>query len=121
MSESETRNLVELKRDLEERISRVERELNLLRLSLRLVDEALTKAVYKPAGRPVQRPEVEALRIAAEPKVVEPEIAVAPKVAVAPRVLEEVEVPPAAEQSLPIKSKRGRILAPCTSGRTPSG
>jgi hypothetical protein len=85
------------------------------------VDEALAKAIYKPAGRPVQHPEVEAPRIAAEPKVVEPEIAVAPKVAVAPRVLEEVEVPPAAEQSLPIKSKRGRILAPCTSGRTPSG
>jgi len=108
LSESETKNLAELKRDLEERTSRVERELNFLKLLLRLVDEALTKAVYKPAGWPVQQP-VGAPIIAAEPKVAEPGVAAAPKAAA--QRAEEVEVPPPpAEQPFPIKSKKGEDL-----------
>jgi hypothetical protein len=53
LSESETKNLAELKRDLEERISRVEKELNFLKLSLRLVDEA--RVAYSIISAKVKR------------------------------------------------------------------
>lgn len=120
MSESETKNLAELKKDLEERISRAEKELNFLKASLKLVDEALTKVSFKPASRLMERPEVEAPRVVAEPKAVEPGVAVAPKVAVEPRAVKEVveAPPPAAEQSFPIKSKTGEDLGTMYIGKT---
>jgi hypothetical protein len=108
LSESETKNLAELKKDLEERISRAEKELNLLRLSLKLVDEALTAISFQPASRLIERPEPEARKVVPEPKV-----AVAPKVIVEPRSLKEVATPPpvpVTEQSFPIKSKTGEDL-----------
>ncbi|MBM5806055.1 MAG: hypothetical protein FJZ49_08365 [Candidatus Verstraetearchaeota archaeon] len=108
MSESETKNLAELKKDLEERISRAERELNLLKLSLKLVDGALTAVSFQPASRLIERPEPEAPKAVPEPKV-----AVAPKAVVEPKPLKEVAAPPptpAAEQSFPIKSKTGEDL-----------
>lgn len=108
MSESETKNLAELKKDLEERISRTERELNLLRLSLKLVDEALAAVSFQPASRLIERPEPEAPKAVPEPKV-----AVAPKVVVEPKPPKEVAAPPptpVAEQSFPIKSKTGEDL-----------
>jgi len=108
LSESETRNLAELKKDLEERISKAEKELNFLKTSLKLVDEALAKVSFKPASKLVERPEPEAPRIVAEPTM-----AVAPKVAMEPKPVKEAvpaPPPPAAEQAFPIKSKTGEDL-----------
>ena len=51
MSEEETRSLAELKKDLEERIARTERELNFLKISMGLVNEALAKGSFRPASR----------------------------------------------------------------------
>jgi len=96
LSEAETRNLAELKKDLEERISKAEKELNFLKASLKLVDEALTKVSFKPASKLIEQPAPEAPKVAMEPKPVK-EVVPAPP-------------PPAAEQAFPIKSKTGEDL-----------
>lgn len=111
MSDSDARNLAELKKDLEDRISRAERELNLLKLSLKVVNEALTSVSFQPASKLIVHPEPEALKSVEEQKTM-------------PRVTAEIKTPkvvtpspapapvpaPVAEQSFPIKSKTGEDL-----------
>ncbi len=54
MSERETEELAELKRSLEEKASKLEKELALCRINLRLIDEALAKVSFRPASRLVE-------------------------------------------------------------------
>ncbi|MBC7120162.1 MAG: hypothetical protein H5T33_01075 [Candidatus Methanosuratus sp.] len=54
MSDRETEELAELKRFLEEHVSRLERELALCRINLKLIDEALAKVSFRPASRLVE-------------------------------------------------------------------
>jgi hypothetical protein len=108
LSDSDIRNLAELKKDLEERISRAERELNLLKLSLKVVNEALTAVSFQPASKLIEHPEPEVPKAAPEQKV-----AVAPRIPAEPKPLKEVAAPypaPVAEQPFPIKSKTGEDL-----------
>ncbi|MCX8182033.1 MAG: hypothetical protein N3D12_02820 [Candidatus Methanomethyliaceae archaeon] len=88
MSEQDTKTLAELKKDLEEKIVKAEKELAFLKTSLKLVDEALTKVSFRPASRlmeEVQKPPVEI------PKP-------------------PTEAPASQEQPFPIKSKTGEDL-----------
>lgn len=87
-SDQETKALAELKKDLEERIARAEKELAFLRTSLKLVDEALTKVSFKPASRLVEEGQK------ATVEMVKP----------------QVEATVSSEQSFPIKSKTGEDL-----------
>lgn len=110
MSVSDTKNLAELKKDLEERISKAERELNLLKLSLKVVNEALTAVSFQPASKLIEHPEPEAPKAVPEQKV-----AVAPRIPAEAKPLKEVAAPtpapaPVAEQPFPIKSKTGEDL-----------
>lgn len=57
MSDNETRDIAELKKYLEEKAARLENELNLTKLSLRLINEALTKVSFKPASKLVDQPQ----------------------------------------------------------------
>jgi hypothetical protein len=116
LSESETRTLAELKKDLEERIARSEREIGLLKVSLKLVDEALAKGSFKPASKLLERPEAEARP--AETKPVQPKAIESPRefpeplprqTAPAPMAVPSFE-PEATEQAFPIKSKMGDEL-----------
>lgn len=88
MSDSDTKVLADLKRDLEEKITKTEKELNLLKVSLRLVDEALTRVSFRPAS-----------------KLVEEEKKVAVEATKA-----TVEAAGPSEQPFPIKSKTGEDL-----------
>lgn len=54
MSDMDTKELAELKRSLEERISELERELALCRVNIRLVDEALARLSFRPASRLIE-------------------------------------------------------------------
>ncbi|MCC6013237.1 MAG: hypothetical protein LM593_02615 [Candidatus Verstraetearchaeota archaeon] len=54
MSEEDVKILAELKKDLEEKIMKMEKELMLLKTSLKLVDEALAKVSFKPASKIVE-------------------------------------------------------------------
>lgn len=54
MSDRETEELAELKRSLEEKVSRLEKELALCRINLKLIDEALAKVSFRPASRLVE-------------------------------------------------------------------
>ena len=125
MSDSETRNLAELKRDIEERISRIEKDLANLKLSLKLVDEALAKNSFKPASRLLERPEPLPEQVFYQPTqklgplpVEEPKIqkevkaTVSAAVPIATKVEEEPQ-----EQSFPIKSKLGEDLGTLYVGR----
>jgi len=87
-SDQETKALAELKKDLEERIAKAEKELAFLRTSLKLVDEALTKVSFKPASRLVEEGQK------ATVEMVKP----------------QVEATVSSEQSFPIKSKTGEDL-----------
>ncbi|MGA2572611.1 MAG: hypothetical protein ABSF36_00220 [Candidatus Methanomethylicaceae archaeon] len=122
MSDAETRNLAELKKDIEERIAEAEKDLILLKTSLKLVDEALAKVSFQPASKLVERKESvpvaaePALRTRMEPRVVDETrpfreaqpVAPAPTVP-APSVAEE--------QAFPIKSKMGEDLGVFYVGR----
>ncbi len=57
MSEEDVKNLAELKKDLEEKIMKIEKELTLLKTSLKLVDEALAKISFKPASKIIEESE----------------------------------------------------------------
>jgi len=109
MSESEVKNLAELKKELEERIQKEEKELAYLRTSLKLVDEALASTSFKPANRLVEKPVAEAPPAYAEarasvlPKVPEPFIQKPPPA--------QPQQPIQEEQSFPVKSKMGEDLA----------
>lgn len=59
MSESDTRDLAEVKKDLEDRAEKAERDLRNLRIMIKLIDEALTKVSFKPASK-LMAPQVEA-------------------------------------------------------------
>jgi hypothetical protein len=122
LSDAETRNLAELKKDIEERIAEAEKDLILLRTSLKLVDEALAKVSFQPASKLVERKESEpvaaapALRTRMEPRVVDETrpFREAQPVAPAPTV----PVPSVAEeQAFPIKSKMGEDLGVFYVGR----
>ncbi|MEN3064001.1 MAG: hypothetical protein ABC518_05055 [Candidatus Methanosuratincola petrocarbonis] len=54
MSDRETEELAELKRSLEEKVSKLEKELALCRINLKLIDEALAKVSFRPASRLVE-------------------------------------------------------------------
>ena len=109
MSELEVKNLAELKKELEERILKAEKELIYLKTSLKLVDEALTSTSFKPASKLMEKPMAESpqsyseARARAEPKMPEPPVPRAPP-AQQPQAVQE-------EQSFPIKSKMGEDLA----------
>jgi hypothetical protein len=90
LSEAENRNLAELKRDLEERIAKSEKDLALLRLSLKLVDEALVKGSFKPASKLIERPALEA----EAPPVAETRSRIEPKVMESTRPSQEVRQAP---------------------------
>lgn len=109
MSDLEVKNLAELKRELEERIQKTEKELQYLKTSLKLVDEALASTSFKPASKLIEKPmpehapSYEEVKPRVEQKAPEPFIQKAPPVP-----------PPMAvqsEQSFPIKSKLGDDLA----------
>ncbi len=51
MSESDTRDLAEVKKELEERVEKAERDLRNLRIMIKLIDEALAKVSFKPASK----------------------------------------------------------------------
>ena len=122
LSESETRDLAELKKDLEERIAKAEKEISLLRLSLKLVDGVLAKVSFKPASKLIEQQTQEQPKPVAEikfaaPKPVEQRF-VEPKTVI-PRATElkspvaaHIEEPQAEseEQGFPIKSKTGDDL-----------
>lgn len=110
MSVSDTKNLAELKKDLEERISKAERELNLLKLSLKVVNEALTAVSFQPASKLIEHAEPEAPKAIPEQKV-----AATPRITTEAKPFKEVSPPapasaPVAEQPFPIKSKTGEDL-----------
>jgi len=137
MSESDTRDLAEVKRDLEERIEKAERDIRNLRIALKVIDEALTKMSFKPANKLVQQ-HADAPAVQVEPEAVAAKITAAPAAApapspyVAPRAQEKSyaphttegpapqrappstqppsEAPGADEQGFPIKSKNGEEL-----------
>ncbi|MEM4157964.1 MAG: hypothetical protein QXN69_06580 [Candidatus Methanomethylicaceae archaeon] len=88
MSEQDTRTLAELKKDLEERILKAEKELTFLKTSLKLVDEALTKVSFRPASKLVEEAQRAPVEMAKPP----------------------IEAPAPQEQSFPIKSKTGEDL-----------
>ncbi|MEM3365999.1 MAG: hypothetical protein QXQ64_09125 [Candidatus Bathyarchaeia archaeon] len=88
MSEQDTKTLAELKKDLEEKIVKAEKELAFLKTSLKLVDEALTKVSFKPASRLIEEGQKAPMEVAKAP----------------------VESPAPQEQSFPIKSKTGEEL-----------
>jgi len=137
LSESDTRDLAEVKRDLEERIEKAEREIRNLKITLKLIDEALTKVSFKSASKliapqagapPVQRETA----AAATQNVAAPAAAAISSAYAAPRVPEKAfaaplperpvsqKPPPSqrpqneaselAEQGFPIKSKNGEDL-----------
>lgn len=129
MSEAENRNLAELKRDLEERIAKSEKDLAQLRLSLKLVDEALIKGSFKPASKLMERPVLEPetppaseTRQRAEPKVIEPskpfqEARQVPSPVAAPAPMPAPAKEETMEQAFPIKSKLGEDLGVFYIGR----
>jgi hypothetical protein len=124
LSESETRDLAELKKDLEDRITRAEKELSLLRLTLRLVDEVLAKVSFKPASKLMEQQPPVAPKPAAEQKMPAPKPADAKHLEPMPAQKynepEAVSKTPVArtnepaieseEQGFPIKSKSGDDL-----------
>jgi len=109
LSEMEVKNLAELKRELEERILKTEKELLYLKTSLKLVDEALASTSFKPASKLMEKPmaepspSYEETKSRVEPKIPEPFV---PR---ATQTQPSATVP--AEQSFPIKSKMGEDLA----------
>lgn len=109
LSEMEIKNLADFKRELEERIIKTEKEMQYLKTSLKLVDEALATTSFKPASKLVEKPVPEP-----SPAYVEPRPRVEPKM---PQPFTQkaapLPQPPAAqdEQSFPIKSKMGEDLA----------
>ncbi|MCQ5362038.1 MAG: hypothetical protein NO482_01255 [Candidatus Methanomethylicia archaeon] len=87
-SDQETRTLAELKKDLEEKIAKAEKELAFLKASLKLVDEALTRISFRPASRLVEETQKAPVEM---PKP-------------------SIEPPAPQEQPFPIKSKTGEDL-----------
>ncbi|MGC8937051.1 MAG: hypothetical protein ACP5KV_06815 [Candidatus Methanomethylicaceae archaeon] len=88
MSEQETKILADLKKELEEKIAKAEKELAFLKASLKLVDEALTKISFRPASKLME----EGQKVAVE------------------TTKPTIEVPAQQEQPFPIKSKTGEDL-----------
>ena len=88
MSEQETKILADLKKELEEKIAKAEKELAFLKASLKLVDEALTKISFRPASKLME----EGQKVAVE------------------TAKPTIEVPAQQEQPFPIKSKTGEDL-----------
>ncbi|MEN3034725.1 MAG: hypothetical protein ABC537_00350 [Candidatus Methanosuratincola sp.] len=148
MSERETEELAELKRSLEEKASKLEKELALCRINLRLIDEALAKVSFRPASRLVEAAPKEeypqAQAAAVKPALQERPAATATAPATAPAHPPEptqAAAPPAAapitgtgaarlqtakepeheleeEQPFPIKSKAGEDLGTIFVGRS---
>jgi hypothetical protein len=122
LSESETRDLAELKKDLEERIAKTERDISLLRLSLKLVDEVLVKVSFKPASKLIEQQAQEQPKPVAEIKAaspkpveqrfVEPKMVIPRAADLKPAVAAHIEEPQieSEEQGFPIKSKTGDDL-----------
>ncbi|MEM4529427.1 MAG: hypothetical protein QXQ52_02730, partial [Candidatus Methanomethylicaceae archaeon] len=88
MSEEDAKILADLKKDLEEKIVKMEKELASLKTLMKLVDEALSKISFMPASKLI------------EEEVIKPQ--------------EEVHE---YEQSFPIKSKTGEDLGTIYVGR----
>lgn len=107
LSEMEVKNLAELKRELEDRIIKAEKELLYLKTSLKLVDEALANTSFKPASKLVQA--------AVEPQRIQdgrvPGELKAPELAVSKTIPTPIQPPAPTEQAFPIKSKMGEDLA----------
>ena len=148
MSERETEDLAELKRSLEEKVSKLEKELALCRINLRLIDEALAKVSFRPASRLVEAapkeeyPQVQAaaMKPAAQERPAatatapatarppEPAQAAAPPAPAAepitgtgaarPQPAKEPEHGFEEEQPFPIKSKTGEDLGTIFVGRS---
>jgi len=137
LSESDTRDLAEVKRDLEERIEKAEREIHNLRIALKVIDEALTKVSFKPASKLVVQqtgapaPQTEPAAVVAQNAAAQPAAPAASPAYSAPRASEKAcpppsagpaapraqlgprpqsEAPEIAEQAFPIKSKNGEDL-----------
>ncbi|HRR54345.1 MAG TPA: hypothetical protein P5290_03270, partial [Candidatus Methanomethylicus sp.] len=134
MSESDTRDLAEVKRDLEERIEKAEREIHNLRIALKVIDEALAKVSFKPASKLVVQqtgapaPQAEPAAVVAQNAAAQPAASASPAYS-APCASEKArspapsagpaasraqlgphppsEAPEIAEQAFPIKSKNG--------------
>jgi len=137
LSESETKELAELKRSLEEKVSRLEKELALCRINLKLIDEALAKVSFKPASRLVEagpkeeRPQTQAVAVkppiahevpappAAGPAPAQEAAPAPPAVSAArPQPVKEPAQEAEEEQPFPIKSKTGEDLGTIFVGRS---
>lgn len=119
MSDSETRDIAELKKYLEEKAAKLENELNLTKLSLKIINEALTKVSFRPASKlvePPKQPEAEEVVRPSAPVVAPlvPERSVydRPAAAEARQSVQPAESRTAEpqEQGFPIKSKTGEDL-----------
>jgi len=137
LSESDTRDLAEVKRDLEERIEKAEREIHNLRVALKVIDEALAKVSFRPASKLIvpqtgaPAPQTEPAASVAQNAAAQPAVSASPAYS-APRAAEKAYAPPPsaspaapraqpsqrppseapeiAEQAFPIKSKNGEDL-----------
>lgn len=140
MSDRETEELAELKRSLEEKVSRLEKELALCRINLKLIDEALAKVSFRPASRLVEaapreeHPPAQAASVkppaaqerpaipapAPEPAQAAASPAAAPAIGAArPQPAKEpVQEVGEEEQPFPIKSKTGEDLGTIFVGRS---
>mgnify|MGYP002400185646 CR=1 FL=1 len=109
MSEIEIKNLAEFKKELEERMQKAEREIQYLKTSLKLVNEALASTSFKPASKLVEKPvpEYAPSYEEAKPKVEQK----APEPFSTRTQPLPPPVPAQTEQSFPIKSKMGEDLA----------
>ncbi|MDI9643994.1 MAG: hypothetical protein QFX35_02100 [Candidatus Verstraetearchaeota archaeon] len=118
MSERDTIELAELKKSLEEKISKLEKELALCKLNIKLIDEALAKVSFKPASKLIETRAMEELKLPQE--VPAPQEASAQQPQPAPAVPQrEVAPPPPAgdsaseavgERPFFIRSKTGEEL-----------
>ena len=123
LSDNETRDIAELKKYLEEKAAKLENELSMTRLSLKLINEALTKVSFKPASKLVEQPQ-KAVAIAEADQVVRPSASIAAtpvpersvydrpaaaEVRQSAQPAESRTIEPQ-EQGFPIKSKTGEDL-----------
>ncbi len=138
MSDRETEELAELKRSLEEKVSRLEKELALSRINLKLIDEALAKVSFRPASRlveiapkdehlqsqipPVKVPAAQERPAAPATEPAQPVSATSPQpatiVARSPTPKEPAQEIGEGEQPFPIKSKTGEDLGTIFVGRS---
>ncbi len=98
-SEEELKALAELKKELEERLAKLEREVEQVKLMLKLTDAALAAGSFKPASKLVEKAEAETAP---------------PAAAEATPPSPSVPTPPAGEvlQEIPLRSSQtGELLA----------